>query len=873
MRSRKRKTLRARVLAAVLTVAGGGVIVLPTVEAQAALTSTINVSGSYNNTSGGRYTSRLVGGQYMLQTDDWNKAASGTFIAGAHAGDTLCQPGTFNLNYDPNSPAFSVTNNTANSYFPDGNEPGCGNGDFGGSGATHRPCIPRNSTKGAIGNDPSDPTCKWAGTGDPWKNPNLANAVDPNATTGPPADWLPPVDPNAVPRGSAQQHQTGTTNEFSDQIHAPASYPSIFLGCHWGTCTPGHGQDATTGESVFPMELNGLVNLPVVWDINTTQARQAGTAWDASLDIWLDTNSRTGRPLPANPAAVNGPGQNDGAEVMVWANNAGYNPTNPSAGIIQPVGTRIQTNITLGNGNVPGHWDVWAGRARSFDNGLRWNVISFVSRERTDAFHTGGSRGPVVNGVQEGGVDVKMFLDYAVTIGAKCTTSIPTLAVQETVNCVNGSWYLTSVQAGFEIWNLPTAGVLTTNMFSVSAVGVVTNSHRISSTPYLNGFPVTDSAGTRSLPRHNPVLGNNVGTWALAQACPGASDAHMTLVTGNGKGGPGAAIVTPMSEWPPGSGVYNGPAVMRTDTVEASGPSALSFTANCPDGTIWSNISGVYMSDAGDIMWINKSTGQLFSWQLDFDGDVVGTPALSATCDVNCRAAWQVVGAADMDGGGTNDLVWFNNSTGEVAPWLLFGSTVEVGPTLSRKCAACLQAGWRVVGAADMNGDGYGDILWHNTGTGALVEWLTNGSGTVTSTVTVGGVCGAADGCSNGWKAVGIGDFNDDGTQDILWANASSDLYSLWLLDFAGNLIDSKLLNSTCGGCPASKSIMGAADSISDGNPDLYWWNHADGLWEQWRLDGNGGIVGKRTLASSCGDADGCTATYAPLAVADFSAD
>ncbi|MBV9677084.1 MAG: FG-GAP repeat protein, partial [Acidobacteriaceae bacterium] len=31
--------------------------------------------------------------------------------------------------------------------------------------------------------------------------------------------------------------------------------------------------------------------------------------------------------------------------------------------------------------------------------------------------------------------------------------------------------------------------------------------------------------------------------------------------------------------------------------------------------------------------------------------------------------------------------------------------------------------------------------------------------------------CGASDGCSQNWKPVGVGDFNGDGNQDVLWHN------------------------------------------------------------------------------------------------------
>jgi hypothetical protein len=79
-----------------------------------------------------------------------------------------------------------------------------------------------------------------------------------------------------------------------------------------------------------------------IWTINTLPPAQAGAneAWNASYDIWFDTNKRG--VLPASPASLNNPGQNDGAEIMIWVNNRGYNNAAPGQpyveGTIRPAG-------------------------------------------------------------------------------------------------------------------------------------------------------------------------------------------------------------------------------------------------------------------------------------------------------------------------------------------------------------------------------------------------------------------------------------------------------------------------------------------------------------------------------------------------------
>ncbi|MFI7423393.1 cellulose binding domain-containing protein [Nonomuraea sp. NPDC049684] len=91
-------------------------------------------------------------------------------------------------------------------------------------------------------------------------------------------------------------------------------------------------------------------------------------------------------------------GQNTGAEVMIWLNKRGS---------IQPVGSQVGTATLAG-----GTWQVWYGN-------IGWNVVSYV---RTSAASS---------------------LDFAVdTFYADAVSR----------GYAQRSWYLTSVQAGFEPW-------------------------------------------------------------------------------------------------------------------------------------------------------------------------------------------------------------------------------------------------------------------------------------------------------------------------------------------------------------------------------------------------------------------------------------
>jgi hypothetical protein len=123
-----------------------------------------------------------------------------------------------------------------------------------------------------------------------------------------------------------------TSNANVPTNGAPASYPSIYWGCHYANCTPGFS----------PVQANSAAFGGISTSVAMTYP--ASGQWDAAYDIWFDPTARRD-------------GQNTGAEIMVWLNHAGAP---------QPVGSRVAT-VSLAGGT----WDVWEGN-------IGWNVVSYV---------------------------------------------------------------------------------------------------------------------------------------------------------------------------------------------------------------------------------------------------------------------------------------------------------------------------------------------------------------------------------------------------------------------------------------------------------------------------------------------------------------
>jgi len=130
------------------------------------------------------------------------------------------------------------------------------------------------------------------------------------------------------------------------------------------------------------------------------------------------------------------------------------------------------------------------------------------------------------------------------------------------------------------------------------------------------------------------------------------------------------------------------------------------------------------------------------------------------------HSGWTGRAVADIDGNGNLDVIAANKSTGEIAVYFFGGFN---GTTLLRNetIAALSAPGWNVIGAADLNGDGHGDLVLQEASTREVMfVYLTESNGlTVTGTQVLNG----RD--FRGWSAAGMQDMNGDSHPDLILTN------------------------------------------------------------------------------------------------------
>jgi FG-GAP-like repeat/Bacterial pre-peptidase C-terminal domain len=161
-------------------------------------------------------------------------------------------------------------------------------------------------------------------------------------------------------------------------------------------------------------------------------------------------------------------------------------------------------------------------------------------------------------------------------------------------------------------------------------------------------------------------------------------------------------------------------------------------------------------------------------------------------------------------------------------------------------------SGWLPSGTGDFNNDGTSDLVWYNAANGNVDLWeLANGSWAASANL---------GSHPAGWQPSGIGDFDHNGASDILWYNSTSGNAEIWKISngqWAGSV--------NLGSHPAGWRPAGVGDFNHDGTADVLWYNSTSGNAEIWKIS-NGQWAGSGNLGAH-------PAGWQPAGVGDFNHD
>jgi hypothetical protein len=140
--------------------------------------------------------------------------------------------------------------------------------------------------------------------------------------------------------------------------------------------------------------------------------------------------------------------------------------------------------------------------------------------------------------------------------------------------------------------------------------------------------------------------------------------------------------------------------------------------------------------------------------------DILGWTPTTPTVVVGNTTGCQVAGNGDFNGDHTSDVLW-RFTDGTVGVWEINGFQIIADGVTGQAAVAPLN--WHIVGTGDFDGNGTNDILWR-ADDGSVGIWEMNGLQFAATGVVAGPTIAPLN-----WHIQGTGDFNGDGKTDILW--------------------------------------------------------------------------------------------------------
>jgi hypothetical protein len=242
-----------------------------------------------------------------------------------------------------------------------------------------------------------------------------------------------------------------------------------------------------------------------------------------------------------------------------------------------------------------------------------------------------------------------------------------------------------------------------------------------------------------------------------------------------------------------------------------------------------------------DLIWMNDATRQLAAWNMGAGSYGEQLVTASYLNSAPLPADWRLAGAGDIDGDGQTDLV-LQSDTGQLGAWLFNGSTLRGGVLLTP--GQLVDPNWQIRAVGDLNHDGHPDLIWQYAPTGQIAFWLMDG------TTAIGYVIPSVAAPGADWEIIGTGDSNRDGERDIFWQQRSTGALAVWLMMNGTELAGGSVLSANPG---AEWRAVAVTDLDGDAYSDVVLQNTNTGEVGAWYLQGTTVKFGALLQPSSVG--------------------
>jgi FG-GAP-like repeat/FG-GAP repeat len=274
------------------------------------------------------------------------------------------------------------------------------------------------------------------------------------------------------------------------------------------------------------------------------------------------------------------------------------------------------------------------------------------------------------------------------------------------------------------------------------------------------------------------------------------------------------------------------------------------------DPAIWRLVNTVDMNGDGvrDMIYTRDATdtekgeirvltiGQFNGQASTVEADREFTFANSKFGPLNGQAAkhlplWSLVGVEDMSGDGQRDFVFYSRALDLTVIWMTDKSGLIIDGAVVTSTArpngqeTGARNAWKVQAMGDFTGDGQADILWRRDDLNIVVLWEMKGTVLNTGVGAKSSILPSI-GSNGSFQVKGVGDFNNDGIDDIVWRNQAANLNRIWTFGSNGQRTEVILPTAT----DSRWEIVGAADMNRDGTDDIIWRDNVDNTVVVWGI-------------------------------------
>jgi len=209
-------------------------------------------------------------------------------------------------------------------------------------------------------------------------------------------------------------------------------------------------------------------------------------------------------------------------------------------------------------------------------------------------------------------------------------------------------------------------------------------------------------------------------------------------------------------------------------------------------------------------------------------------PATPLTADGSTAAEatvtlgnWNPRPALDLNGDGVGDLIW-HETTPEGATVAFIGWILDQAGHNTASRILSTDPGWELLTAGTFTDGPVTDLVWRQHADGATWLWIMNPDGSKAADQYLGG--------GSDWRIVSSGDYNGDGRTDLIWRQASTGAFVAWLMNGTTTLAET-VIGSDGGGAWELVPTAADYDANADGVTDLIWREKSTGAHVGWLMN------------------------------------